>query len=674
MTISSANIQFNEQGTPVAVDFDDVYFSNVDGLAETNYVFLKNNGLPERWLNCESPQFVIAETGFGTGLNFLATVAAYRHLKKAHPNHTLPQLYYISTEKYPLTKKSLEEALARWSDFSDISLQLLQQYPSFLPGCHRMSFDDDAIVLDLWLGDVHDTLPQLSVNQHGLVNAWFLDGFAPSKNPQMWSDTLFENMARLTAPFGTFATFTAAGFVKRGLAAVGFNVEKRKGFGRKRDMLAGTMPEGQSRKNIEKAFYRHAANGNLQQANIAIVGAGLAGANVAYALARKGLASTVFGKQNEVADAASGNTQGGFYPQLGTTFSIASALQAHGFVYAKRLYQQLLQQHAHFPHQWCGVLLPAYTEDVREKYSKLIGNHTWPIDLVRRVAPPEAQDIAGIDMPYCGLFIEQGGWLSPKGLVSVLMSEAKRKVGTAFSGNATLVNLARDGQQWKLQWQHGEETRADIVILATGAESLNLPVFSELPLGITRGQVEFIPTSETLSGLNTVLCHKGYMTPKYDERHALGSTYFKGDPHCQYRYEEQQHNIATHQTAMAKCDWVDALKGDATGRAATRCNVPDHIPLMGSLFDAEEQRNQYQTIHKTGFKSHNHSRFGMAKSLENLYTLTALGSRGLTTAPLLAEALVSQITASPIPLPVNVLNALSPNRFLIRALSKNEAQ
>lgn len=214
-------------GAPRSKQFDDVYFSAEDGYAETRHVFIKGNNLPEGWRDRKN--FTIAETGFGTGLNFLC---AWRLFRETAPGQ---RLEFISFEKYPLEAPEIKEALEHWRGrFPEELEALIALYPKNHSGTHRIEMGEN-VALTLIFGDVNEEFPKLNAQ----VDCWFLDGFKPATNPDMWTDIVFRNMARLSNPGATFATFTAAGAVKRGLAAAGFDVKKIQGFGRKRDMLVG---------------------------------------------------------------------------------------------------------------------------------------------------------------------------------------------------------------------------------------------------------------------------------------------------------------------------------------------------------------------------------------------------------------------------------------------------
>lgn len=208
----------------------------------------------------------------------------------------------------------------------------------------------------------------------------------------------------------------------------------------------------------------------------------------------------------------------------------------------------------------------------------------------------------------------------------------------------------------------------DIVIFATGAQSLDIQHLTEYPLRMVRGQVEAVPTQPALSELNTVLCHKGYLTPEYNGHHALGSTYVKDDLSTEYRQSEQDKNLATHYQSLAQCRWAQDVVGNAQGRAAVRCSSPDHLPLVGALADISKQKTELNDLYKALPLNY----YPKGSDVENLYMLKGLGSRGLTTAPLMAELLASQISGHPLPMANNLLNTLNPNRFLIRQLIRRE--
>ncbi|WP_434242043.1 bifunctional tRNA (5-methylaminomethyl-2-thiouridine)(34)-methyltransferase MnmD/FAD-dependent 5-carboxymethylaminomethyl-2-thiouridine(34) oxidoreductase MnmC [Alteromonas macleodii] len=685
MKSKHAQVHFNESGTPVADHFDDVYFSNDSGIDETQHVFVAGNDLAERWQQWRNPTFVIAETGFGTGLNFLVAMRAFNEFRAANPDHPLKRLYFITTEKFPLPQQDMQRALEAFPALKDEAQALASLYPMGLEGCHRLHFDNHSTTLDLWIGDVHELLPQWHSPVNGLIDAWFLDGFAPSKNPDMWTDALFSQMARLSKTGTTFGTFTAAGIVKRGLAGVGFTIKKRNGFGRKRDMLTGVF--NQDNENVQHKlrlpvgpYYRYANDSLDKTSKVAVVGSGLAAATACLALVKRGISTTLYFDGDTLASGASGNPQGGFYPQLHSEASIASRIQAHSFLYARQAYDHTIEHAkacglADVAHDFCGVIQLSFNDKVAERQNKLAAANVWPEALIKPVDSKEVSDIANLALPYSGLYIGLGGWISPPQLVTAMIKEALQSGKLELKPNHTYVSheaVETTKQQVQIRFnldsaESEAVISADHLILALGAGAVNASDFNSLSLRPVRGQVEAIPTQMPIEQLNTVLCHKGYMTPVFEGRHALGSTYVKNDLSTDVRGDETEMNLATHEQALANTDIVQALQHDGKARAATRLGSPDHQPVVGALHDFNALKKHYDML-------------GVGKPLTSapvlptsvVSTLTCLGSRGLTTAPLMAEILVSSLCNEPLPLSNDLLNAVNTSRFMTREAIRSQ--
>ncbi len=653
-----ASVHFNQIGTPVADNFDDVYFSNDSGMDETQYVFVEGNDLSARWLSCQQTHFVIAETGFGTGLNLLVVMTAFRQFRLAHPDHPLTQLYFISTEKFPLSQADMTNALARFTSLSEAAQALNIQYPFGLQGCHRLMFDAFSTTVDLWFADVHEAMAQWNLPPQGLVDAWFLDGFAPSKNPQMWTEELFSNMARCSKPKATCATFTAAGLVKRGLHNAGFKVTKRAGFGRKREMITAIYqpePNTPQRAGVTKT--------RALPEQVAIIGGGIAAATLAYSLCKRGVTTSLY-CATTFADGASGNPQGGFYPQLHAQASLASQLQAHAFMYARRFYDEINQHHA-FVHDFCGVLQLAFNEQTSLRQQKLISNDVWPEQLIHAVDRSQAEVLAGVHLPYSGLFIPEGGWINPPSLINALIALSNLSGNLSLHLHHRLQTIDEQEGHVSLKFSNGNTVDTPQVVLATGHELADISHCTNLPLRPVRGQVEAIPTQESLSKLKTVLCHKGYLTPAFQGRHALGSTYVKRDTDTAARATESEQNLQLHQQALSLCNWVQNLEHDNRARAAVRLGVPDHQPLCGTLPDDEMYR------HWENSRSRFDTALPAALTTRRIKLFSALGSRGLTSAPLLADVLASELSHHPSPLSKALLKTVNPNRFVLKALKRN---
>ncbi|WP_440493672.1 tRNA (5-methylaminomethyl-2-thiouridine)(34)-methyltransferase MnmD, partial [Serratia sarumanii] len=406
--IQTATLTWNEQGTPVSKQFDDVYFSNQDGLEETRYVFLHGNRLPQRFATHPRPLLVVAETGFGTGLNFLTLWQAFAGFRQAEPDAALQRLHFISFEKFPLQQADLAAAHARWPELAPYADELRAQWPLPLPGCHRLLLAEGRITLDLWFGDVNELLPQFDASMNNQVDAWFLDGFAPAKNPDMWTEQLFAAMARFARPEGSFATFTAAGFVRRGLQQAGFQVNRCKGFGQKREMLAGCLPADAQPTPHPAPWYRRPAADNT--ADIALIGGGVASALTALALLRRGATVTLYCADEQPAEGASGNRQGAIYPLLNGSGDALESFFSAAFPFARRQYDALLQQGVAFDHQWCGVSQLAYDEKSGAKIANMLKTD-WPQALAAAADRETLSELCGVDTGFGGITYPLGGWL-----------------------------------------------------------------------------------------------------------------------------------------------------------------------------------------------------------------------------------------------------------------------
>ncbi|MGL1902756.1 MAG: tRNA (5-methylaminomethyl-2-thiouridine)(34)-methyltransferase MnmD [Fibrobacterales bacterium] len=225
-SIEKPDLLLEEGGRLISNSFDDVYYSIKDGLEESRYVFLKHNDLIERWIGVEP--FVVTEFGFGTGLNFLATWDLWRKTATA-------PLHFISMEKFPIGKEDLITILERWGELKELSNEFLKVYPDCAPGKYELYFDDGKVKLTLIFSDVADCLEDIPDE----VDAWYLDGFDPKKNPDMWSDSVYEAIGQKSKKGSTIATFTAAGVVKRALRSNNFKLKRVDGFGPKWHMLKG---------------------------------------------------------------------------------------------------------------------------------------------------------------------------------------------------------------------------------------------------------------------------------------------------------------------------------------------------------------------------------------------------------------------------------------------------
>ncbi|AKM88507.1 bifunctional tRNA (5-methylaminomethyl-2-thiouridine)(34)-methyltransferase MnmD/FAD-dependent 5-carboxymethylaminomethyl-2-thiouridine(34) oxidoreductase MnmC [Enterobacter ludwigii] len=657
--IQPANLEFNAEGTPVSRDFDDVYFSNDNGLEETRYVFLDGNQLNARFPTHPRSLFVVAESGFGTGLNFLTLWQMFDQFRAAHPDATLQRLHFISFEKFPLTAHDLRLAHQHWPELASWAEQLQAQWPPHLGGCHRLLLDGGRVTLDLWLGDINDLTDKLDDSMNQKVDAWFLDGFAPAKNPDMWSQHLFNAMARLARPGATLATFTSAGFVRRGLQEAGFTMQKTKGFGRKRDMLVGRMDQTLEIPAQTPWFSRSASTSR----EVAIVGGGIASALLSLALLHRGWQVTLYCADDAPAKGASGNRQGALYPLLSAHDPALSQFFPVAFTFARRLYDALPVA---FDHDWCGVTQLGWDEKSQQKIAHML-SLGLSLEIARAVNAQQITETAGVDTGCDGIHYPLGGWLCPADLTTAAIALAQSR-GLTVHYSRQVASL-HHMEHWNLHFTTGEEAQHTCVVLANGHPISQFIQTEKLPLYPVGGQVSHIPTSPALEKLQQVLCYDGYLTPQNPSNghHCIGASYHRGETDMRYSEDDQQQNRQRLLNCFPQADWakeVDISAGDA--RCGVRCATRDHLPMAGNVPDYEATLEAYQDL------AENRDTAVSAPVYPQLFMLGGLGSRGLCSAPLLAEVLAAQMSDEPVPLDSVTLAGLNPNRLWVRKLLKGK--
>ncbi|HIF9091526.1 bifunctional tRNA (5-methylaminomethyl-2-thiouridine)(34)-methyltransferase MnmD/FAD-dependent 5-carboxymethylaminomethyl-2-thiouridine(34) oxidoreductase MnmC [Photobacterium damselae] len=703
--IENAVLDWNELGTPVSNDFDDVYFSNANGLEETRYVFLQQNGLPDRWNDFSRRRFVVAETGFGTGLNFLALWQQFKAFRAENPDATVKELHFISFEKFPVTLDDLKKAHLSWPELSDLAQQLHTHYPPAVADCHRIILEDGLITLDLWFGDIQDCMPQVWTGDEGIVDAWFLDGFAPSKNLAMWNLDVYKGMRNLARSGCTLATFTAAGFVRRELIEAGFEMKKAKGFGHKREMLTGTIGERTAPSNTKPWYHISARteNDTAQTLNdIAIIGGGVASAATALSLVRRGQTVTLYCKDEKPAQGASGNKQGAVYPLLNGNHNALSRFFAPAFVFARQFVEQAAQN-SQFDHDWCGVVQLAFGEDPRLldassqvtsyeseecqekgreekkeaetrnkqriKLDKMLAGG-FPNELICALDHQQTCEVTGVETGFDGVNYPLGGWLCPKELTRALIEQAQATGLLTLHTQSEVCKLQQESdQRWQLQFSDGQSKQHACVVIANGHRFTDFEQTAQIPAYSVRGQVSHIPTNEQLSKLKTVLCYDGYLTPEnpHSHTHCIGASYDRNSVDLTFSEQNQHDNRQRLIDCLPQAEWAKSVDvSDNQARVGVRCATRDHLPFMGNVCRYDELLTQYENLKEMQASA------DKVPVYNNLFALIGLGSRGLSSAPLVGEMMASQICGDPLPMPLSVLEALHPGRMWVRKLVKGK--
>jgi tRNA 5-methylaminomethyl-2-thiouridine biosynthesis bifunctional protein len=633
---------------PFSTDYDDVYFSRQDGREESRFVFIDNNDLPRRFADWHHRRpFTIGETGFGTGLNMLCAWACFDEHAPAGA-----RLHLVSTEKHPLTREALERAWRIWPQLSRQATELIAQWPPAVAGVHRLQLDT-RVTLDLHFGDAADCLSRLD----GQVDAWFLDGFAPSKNPDMWQPALFEALAAASRPDATFATFTCAGFVRRGLAAAGFRWHKVPGFGRKREMLRGERDEtSQPAPRAATPWFHPPPAGSAS--HVAVIGGGIAGTSVAAALARRGSQVTLIDRAG-VASGASGNPQAALYVKLAIETNLQSRFYLAALLYTQRWLARLDPER-----RWwsdCGLLqLAGEARDV-ERQSRFLHNYDLPPAVVSASDPARATALAGIDIAQSALHYRHGGWVDPVALCRHLA--ATPGVETR---QAELGALRQTEGGWELQLDR-ETLNVDQVVLAAGHASRDW--LDGLPLQAIRGQISTLALPRP-TPLSQVLCAEGYVMPAREGKLTFGATFSPNDDDSELRQSDHQRNLdELGRTAPSiAAQFADATSALCRGRASVRAASPDKTPYAGPLPDVARWRRDYAALSKDAKRAIASSGDHYPGLHPGLWVSTAHGSRGMVSAPLCAELIASRIHDEPMPLERELIDHLHPGRRIIADL------
>jgi tRNA 5-methylaminomethyl-2-thiouridine biosynthesis bifunctional protein len=648
-----ATLAFRNSGTPFSPRYDDIYHSAVGGLAQAQYVFLQGNGLPERWQRRRV--FTVLETGFGMGINFLMTWAAWC----ADPARC-ERLHFVSTEKHPLTRADLLAAYAASvtdDAIASLGQTLAKAWPMLVPGTHRLEFEDGRVTLTLVFGDATQTLPTLWLT----ADAFYLDGFAPAKNPELWTPAIFRSLARLAGEGATFATYTSAGDVKRALTQNGFEYRKVEGFGWKRAMLQGHFaPRWRVRRHEPPAPLA------VKERHAIVVGTGLAGCALIERLAARGWHVTALERHAAVARDASGNPAGVFHPMLSRDDGVASRITRAGFLDALRHWDALEQNGHRLTRGAAGLLQLAPNEEEARMMAAALAAFGYPSEYVTSVELAQAEQIAKLPLAQTGWFFPQGGWIDPTSLCAAQCAVAgdllERRFGVEVAG------VERAGDEWNVLDASGQTiARAPVVIFANAHHAAQVAGLRYAPTRSVRGQLTLLPAG-TVSSLGVPVMGDGYAVPLPDGVTLTGATYDIDDPEPSLQPAGQRENlerIARMLPTLANVFEVEQAVS-LPGRVAFRCVTSDRIPMIGALADeataiadAERLRGAWplDLPRATG-----------------LYGAFAYGSRGLVWGGLGAELIASQIEGEPWPIERDLAEDLDPARFLLRALRRGTAR
>lgn len=624
----AANVDWSE-GPPRALAFDDIYYSRQGGLAESEAVFLAGCGLPEAWNG--RARFAICELGFGAGLNVLAAWRAWRRTRTPHA------ILHISTvEAFPLAASDAEKALKAFPEVSDLAAKLLSRWPVRAYAPQRLWFPEDGLALTIHIGEAE----RVQAGMVGAFDAWFLDGFAPARNPGMWSAEVFRQIGRLSAPGARAATYSVAGDVRRGLESAGFAVEKKPGFANKRERLEAvrTAPaNAPCDLDAGGALYPYAA---AHPKRVAILGAGIAGAAAAHALTRRGVEAIVFDAAPNLGSGASGNPAGLIMPRLDRGEGPARELFLAAYLDAIAAYERA----GAFVR--CGVEERA-SGRAAEALLDLLDDPPLPQDWFCRLENGAALHV-------------RAGLVQPHAAIDAFLQHATLML------DAPVAGLERVGESWRVLAPDGRAMlKADAIVLACGPALKAFAPARDLPLQLSRGQIEWGPLAAPSP--RHALADGAYAAP-FGADLIFGATFD--------RVDDATAPIADAASRARNLAALNALAPDLaaaidpnrlSSRAALRVTTPDRMPIAGLLPDAQAWLSLNAAIAKGGEGNLDER----APAHDGVYVLGGLGARGFTLAPLLGERIAAEMFGESQALSGKTLAATHPARFVHRALKRN---
>ncbi|HSC79284.1 MAG TPA: bifunctional tRNA (5-methylaminomethyl-2-thiouridine)(34)-methyltransferase MnmD/FAD-dependent 5-carboxymethylaminomethyl-2-thiouridine(34) oxidoreductase MnmC [Chitinolyticbacter sp.] len=616
--LTPATLDLTDAGVPYSAAFDDVYHSADGGLGQARHVFMAGNGLPAAWQGRQ--HYTIVETGFGQGLNFLATWQAWR-MDAAR----CQRLHFVSVEQFPFTRDDLALLHARYPELAAVSAELCAHWPDLTQGVHRIWLDEGRVSLTLLLGDAQTLLPQLQA----VADAIYLDGFSPAKNPELWCLPIYKALWRLAHAGTTLATYTVAGDVRRGLTEAGFAVERVDGFGGKRQMLQGRVARAPRREPAHQGE-RHAL----------VIGAGLAGCSVAERLAARGWQVTVLEAATEIASASSGNAAGLMHAYYSRDDNLQARLTRAGCALTRQHVATLAGTSHTVAHDAGGILQLAKNDAQAALMRDIAERGNWPA--LSYLDAEAASALAGTTLARGGWWFADGLTVAPPNLCQANLSRHAERLNLRTGCHVEALRQHEGGWQ-ALAADGGILAAAPVLVLANATAAAQLIPQAMLPLQDAR-RVATRVDAATLTTPRVALAGDGYVTAALGGVRVIGAANYDGDLAA-----AEANNLAE----LAALAPGLAPPSVIASRACARPASPDRLPLIGQLAIAPPPE---QPVHQL---------YHLPR-LTGAYAVLGLGARGVSYSTLAGEIIAAELEGEPLPLERKLLDAIDPGRFLLR--------
>ena len=617
------DLEWRADGIPRAKDVDDVYYSTSSGLQETQEVFFAGCDLPEAWSGRDL--FTVAELGFGTGLNMVALAGLWAENRPS----AAARLELVSFEGRPMARVEAETSLAPWRDEIGAPLEcLLEQWPQRARGVQTIDLGN-GVCLTLHIDEIEAGISEADF----AADAWFLDGFSPAKNAEMWSQNVLNHVARLSASEARIGTYTVAGYVRRSLQEAGFDVQKKPGFAKKRERLEAIMPARCVTPQPDPYFLKSVAE---KPSTVIVIGGGIMGACLARAFADRNTKVTLVERHQTIEEGTSANPLGLVMPRLDAQDNVVQRTMIDAYLRAQTYYSK-------FPEAVVRLSIeqPASDDRMAERFKKILAD-----------PPLDDSQLRAMDRQH-GLKHLGAMVVDPVRLRTALLSGLDVRWGS-------VVTAIRPGKPAAVAIETGEVLEADLVIVASGAKLNDLTGSATPPIQGRAGQLEFVAKSTKADRAIA----SGRYAIDLNDLFVMGASFSDcadGEapaPDPVLRQENIDALAAFWPEVVAELD-VEKLQS----RTGVRATTPDRLPFIGRLMEREAFDAAWridleagrslklceQPIHQPG-----------------IMIAGGLGARGFTWAPLLADIAVSLAMGLPKPTCRSGLEALSPVRFHIR--------
>ncbi|WP_153913119.1 FAD-dependent 5-carboxymethylaminomethyl-2-thiouridine(34) oxidoreductase MnmC [Shewanella sp. TC10] len=674
----------------------------------------------------------IGQIGFGIGMEIMLLWQLSERFNQSIHLSVFDAHSLNALELFQLIEHANSEINTPSHPWYALSQQLKTSCIANIAGCQRLSFNQGQFIIDIHFGDILKNVQGVPFSQPSLISFWHClpHTTCPQYLDQHLTEKLCWQMGRISQDNATIYAFSElekptklshlaklTGFKLTSTQQVeGVLTTRPTDLNRALDDIAlcerkalrqtllseyaYCLPNTEFKTDVCEDANNRAHNNHERESSVAVIGGGIAAAHLALSLAEKGKSVTIYCKDEHLADGASGNKQGAIYPLLTPDNNLMSQYFQQAFLYSRRRLQELTDAGHQISHQLCGVLQTGFDERSDARLNKIINGQHWPSEVAYAVKPNEANALANIQIDKPAFFYPLAGWICPHEFAKAAIKQAQAIA--ASKGVEVIVKLNHQvckltqleitqaeptNKQTSSTWQLTTRVQSELtkqqfthqtVVVASGAQLTEFAQTSSLQVTGFRGQVSHIPSKGKLADLNTVICAHGYLTPENQQHHCVGASYVKSPDSLEYCPNEQLENAQKMHHSFPDRDWVNDVDiSDANARVGVRMVTRDHCPMMGLAPNINAIFEQYNTEplgeHQLTVASRKFWRRRTAPSYQGLYVLGGLGSRGLSSGPLAAEALASILCEQTPPISYDMFAMLNPNRMWLRKLLKGKS-